>query len=168
MSPHFKGLDNRAARGQFASTFVPHRFSAFWLRSKCSICSYQLNIWYEGHCPSSILNWFLKGDGVLELAPALSRVGPVLQYRRDRHTTPLIPHISFCPGLATRSSLVESYKDNFLNRFALYWVNTICNLNLISIRMALWQNHHGKFHVLCNCTFLFVSFLWKCHPLFCS
>ena len=21
-----------------------HRFSAFWLRSKCSICSYQLNI----------------------------------------------------------------------------------------------------------------------------
>ena len=23
-----------------------YRFSAFWLRSKCSICSYQLNIWY--------------------------------------------------------------------------------------------------------------------------
>ena len=23
---------------------VQHRFSAFWLRSKCSICSYQLNI----------------------------------------------------------------------------------------------------------------------------
>ena len=40
-------------------TFTWHRFSAFWLRSKCSICSYQLNIWYEGHVPSSILNWFL-------------------------------------------------------------------------------------------------------------
>jgi hypothetical protein len=26
-----------------------YRFSAFWLRSKCSICSYQLNIWYGSH-----------------------------------------------------------------------------------------------------------------------
>ena len=26
-----------------------YRFSAFWLRSKCSICSYQLNIWYKDH-----------------------------------------------------------------------------------------------------------------------
>ena len=40
------------------------RFSAFWLRSKCSICSYQLNIWYRGHVPLSILNWFLEGDRV--------------------------------------------------------------------------------------------------------
>ncbi len=37
----------------------------FLLRSKCSICSYQLNIWYEDHVSSSILNWFLNGDGVL-------------------------------------------------------------------------------------------------------
>ena len=41
-----------------------YRFSAFWLRSRCSICSYQLNIWYEVHRTSSILNWFLDGDGV--------------------------------------------------------------------------------------------------------
>ena len=47
-----------------AQKTIRHRFSAFWLRSKCSICSYQLNIWYEGHVPSSILNWFLKGDGM--------------------------------------------------------------------------------------------------------
>ena len=39
--------------------FVNHRFSAFWLRSKCSICSYQLNIWYGLHSRSRILNWFL-------------------------------------------------------------------------------------------------------------
>ena len=26
-----------------------YRFSAFWLISKCSICSYQLNVWYGGH-----------------------------------------------------------------------------------------------------------------------
>jgi len=38
---------------------VWHRFSAFWLRSKCSICSYQLNIWYVPHRGTSILNWFL-------------------------------------------------------------------------------------------------------------
>ena len=34
-----------------------HRFSAFWLRSKCSICTYQVNIWYGRHVPPSILNW---------------------------------------------------------------------------------------------------------------
>ena len=45
-------------------TWLVHRFSAFWLRSKCSICSYQLNIWYEDHVSSSILNSFLQGDGM--------------------------------------------------------------------------------------------------------
>ena len=69
-------------------TFSQHRFSAFWLRSKCSICSYQLNIWYGGHVPRSILNWFLQGDEVQELAPASSRVGLALQYRQDRPTSP--------------------------------------------------------------------------------
>ena len=71
------------------TTSLWHRFSAFWLRSKCSICSYQLNIWYGGHVPPSILNWFLQGDEVQELAPALSRVGLALQYRQDRPTSPL-------------------------------------------------------------------------------
>ena len=70
---------------------VQHRFSAVWLRSKCSICSYQLNIWYGGHVPPSILNWFLQGDEVQELAPASSRVGLALQYRQDRPTSPLRP-----------------------------------------------------------------------------
>ena len=67
-----------------------YRFSAFWLRSKCSICSYQLNIWYGSHVLPSILNWFLPGDEVQELAPALSRVDPVLQYRWDRPTSPIM------------------------------------------------------------------------------
>ena len=68
-----------------------YRFSAFWLRSKCSICSYQLNIWYGNHVFPSILNWFLQGDEVQELAPASSRVGLALQYRQDRPTSPLTP-----------------------------------------------------------------------------
>ena len=72
-----------------AVTSCGYRFSAFWLRSKCSICSYQLNIWYGGHVPPSILNWFLEGDRVQELAPALSRVDLALQYRQDRPTSPL-------------------------------------------------------------------------------
>ena len=60
---HFNGLGIPGAVGYTALTCGLHRFSAFWLRSKCSICSYQLNIWYEDHVSSSILNWFLKGDG---------------------------------------------------------------------------------------------------------
>ena len=51
-------------RNRLLEANIWYRFSAFWLRSKCSICSYQLNIWYEGHRPSSILNWFLDGDRV--------------------------------------------------------------------------------------------------------
>ena len=43
-------------------TLLRHRFLAFWLWSKCSICSYQLNIWYEDHVSSSILIWFLPGE----------------------------------------------------------------------------------------------------------
>ena len=42
-----------------------YRFSAFWLRSKCSICSYQLNIWYASHWEASILNWCLDRGRVL-------------------------------------------------------------------------------------------------------
>ena len=42
-----------------------YRFSAFWLRSKCSICSYQLNIWYVPHRGTTILNWFLDMDRAL-------------------------------------------------------------------------------------------------------
>ena len=48
--------------GAWLRTLWKHRFSAFWLRSKCSICSYQLNIWYEDHVSSSILIWFLPGE----------------------------------------------------------------------------------------------------------
>ena len=88
---HFeKGLCTDSLTGQPGNTDL-YRFSAFWLRSKCSICSYQLNIWYGSHVLSSILIWFLTGDGVLGLALALSQVSLVLQYHQDRplpHSTP--------------------------------------------------------------------------------
>ena len=53
-----------------------YRFSAFWLRSKCSICSYQLNIWYGPHCGSRILNWFLNIGGALSACTASSTGRP--------------------------------------------------------------------------------------------
>ena len=58
----FTGLGMAVMRVIFCPSLTPHRFSAFWLRSKCSICSYQLNIWYEDHVSSSILIWFLPGE----------------------------------------------------------------------------------------------------------
>jgi len=48
-----------------------YRFSAFWLRSKCSICFYQLNIWYVPHWGTSILNWFLDTDEMSGACSAL-------------------------------------------------------------------------------------------------
>ena len=83
--------------GNLDSPSSGYRFSAFWLRSKCSICSYQLNIWYGRHVLPSILNWFLQGDRVQELAPALSWVGLVLQYHQDWPTEPHSqPWITLC------------------------------------------------------------------------
>ena len=82
----FTGLGMALVRVIFCPSLTPHRFSAFWLRSKCSICSYQLNIWYEDHVSSSILNGFLQGMERQELAPVPWRVGLALQYRKDRLT----------------------------------------------------------------------------------
>ena len=56
--PFWKWLCTDSLTGQ-PGNIDPYRFSAFWLRSKCSICSYQLNIWYGLHSRSRILNWFL-------------------------------------------------------------------------------------------------------------
>ena len=56
--------------------FIRHRFSAFWLRSKCSICSYQLNIWYGPQRGPSILNWFLRTGEKLGACSALATGRP--------------------------------------------------------------------------------------------
>ena len=119
-----------------------HRFSAFWLRSKCSICSYQLNIWYGGHVPPSILNWFLQGDEVQELAPALSRVGLALQYRQDRPTSPLTPqdHHHCCQlvwqpkwkFLSYCKTMKNSQKLSNLSRAILNWIYQILVWNTLS------------------------------------
>lgn len=58
------------------ATIFQHRFSAFWLRSKCSICSYQLNIWYVPHWGTSILNWFLNTGEMSGACSALATGWP--------------------------------------------------------------------------------------------
>ena len=108
---------------------VRHRFSAFWLRSKCSICSYQLNIWYGGHVPPSILNWFLQGDEVQELAPASSRVGLALQYRQDRPTSPLRPR---------DPQYHQQHQTLFYHKKCKIW-QVICCGNKAFIKTQLWR-----------------------------
>ena len=96
-------------------TLFNYRFSAFWLRSKCSICSYQLNIWYGPYMGPRILNWFLETGGMSGLAPLPSRVGPVLQYLRDRRTP-----------LEGKSKLMN-LKNWRLMRFLIHCRNHICS-----------------------------------------
>ena len=93
------------------TVFTWHRFSAFWLRSKCSICSYQLNIWYGPHWGPSILNWFLQlgedagacsdfSTGWPGLAvppgaahsPHRGKWKPILSNKPNKQLTPLTPH----------------------------------------------------------------------------
>ena len=66
--------NNKDSNNMWQTPFVVHKVVALarpvlsllglLAKIKCSICSYQLNIWYESHGLSSILNWFLDGDGV--------------------------------------------------------------------------------------------------------
>ena len=44
LDPVSRSLALQGRVGFFSLTSSLYRFSAFWLRSKCSICSYQLNI----------------------------------------------------------------------------------------------------------------------------
>ena len=71
--------------------WLRYRFLAFWLRSKCSICSYQLNIWYEVHRTSSILNLFLTGDEVSVACYGFVTCRPCIAVPQGFwHTSPII------------------------------------------------------------------------------
>ena len=94
---------------------IQYRFSAFWLRSKCSICSYQLNIWYAPYMGASILNWFLNlGEvvrGLLHLRHGLtwycstSRLGPLLFWGEIKQKW---NKVSFTKKLRTRDNNTSS------------------------------------------------------------
>ena len=54
---------------------------------KCSICSYQFNIWYGVHSTPCILIWFLAFElGTKRFTSPCSRVAPRLHYTRARLT----------------------------------------------------------------------------------
>ena len=74
---------------RWARDIALYRFSAFWLRSKCSICSYQLNIWYGPHWGPSILNWFLQLREVTGACSVLPAGSPGLAVLPGRAHPPL-------------------------------------------------------------------------------
>ena len=61
----------------------------FWLRSKCSICSYQLNIWYATHRVASILNLFFAAGEVLEACSNFATGRPGIAVPPGMHTIPI-------------------------------------------------------------------------------
>ena len=98
-SSRISALSPQSAFGADLTTTALYRFSAFWLRSKCSICSYQLNIWYDPHVGSTILNWFLAHGEVL---------GACSTFAADR------------PGIAVPPGLVHSPRgEKNMNNYSL-------------------------------------------------
>jgi len=76
-SPHGLHVSwgNRGNGGRFRASLL-----GLLAKIKCSICSYQLNIWYAAHWVAHILNWFLElgcGKGAC-LVPATGCLGIAL------------------------------------------------------------------------------------------
>ena len=82
-----------------------YRFSAFWLRSKCSICSYQLNIWYVTYMVTTILNWFLELGGMSEACLASAKGWP---------------------GIAVPPGTAQTPYGDLKSHFLLYHATTYC------------------------------------------
>ena len=73
---------------QLAILFGSH--SSLLAKMKCSICSYQLNLWYVEHQLINLI--FEAGWGEQELALALSHVASVLHYRRALRAPERVHH----------------------------------------------------------------------------
>ena len=66
---------------------------------KCSICSYQLNLWYKEHVSFSRLTLFLCLGGCCSLLYQTPSVAPVLQYLRVPRLQPFHENFNlFCPN----------------------------------------------------------------------
>ena len=64
VQPINRNSTNNEVHVIYSSTFVQgrHTFLGLLAKIKCSICSYQFNIWYTGNVQYSILNEFFRGD----------------------------------------------------------------------------------------------------------
>ena len=139
----------------FALTRGLHRFSAFWLRSKCSICSYQLNIWYENHVFSSILNLFLLGMECQELAPVLSRVDLALQYRKDWPTPITTRDFQNCLAMLTLGGAGCSSSALNLDTHGNFSTNIECQTVLQHSYECIhqcWVCAHDQVAIYCKCS----------------
>ena len=128
--------------GPFVATAL-YRFSAFWLRSKCSICSYQLNIWYDPHVGSTILNWFLDHGEVL---------GACSTFAADR------------PGIAVPPGLVHSPRGEILNKIN-HFLNFSKNLDnsyMIRLRRRLWKHSFMDISLSTHFKAWYNLIWWKC------
>ena len=103
--------------------FSWHRFSAYWLRSKCSICSYQLNIWYVAHWVTTILNWFLKLGEVAGACSALTTGRPGIA---------LTSRIFFGP-LLKKYGAINCHNGGLIS---------ITQKNEVDIHCTCWQCRH--------------------------
>ena len=113
----------------FATLFV-YRFSAFWLRSKCSICSYQLNIWYVPHWGTSILNWFLDIGEMSGACSALATGWPGIAVLPGSAHSP--------PGEKNQTKKKLPYQTHFSENFA-FW-NVQCyqtNTRIITVQQNI-------------------------------
>ena len=139
----------------FAQTRNLYRFSAFWLRSKCSICSYQLNIWYKGHVPFSILNLFLQGMECQELAPVLSRVDLALQYRKDWPTPITTRDFQNCLAMLTLGGAGCSSSALNLDTHGNFSTNIECQTVLQHSYECIhqcWVCAHDQVAIYCKCS----------------
>ena len=141
----------------FAQTRSLHRFSAFWLRSKCSICSYQLNIWYKGHVPFSILNLFLQGMECQELAPVLSRVDLALQYRKDWPTPITTQEFWNSLAMLTLGGAGYSYSALYQD---IHW-NSSTNIEY----QTVLQHWYDCIHQCWACAHDHVAIYYKCSSI---
>ena len=153
LNPVSRSLALQGRVALFALTRVLHRFSAFWLRSKCSICSYQLNIWYGNHAFPSILNLFLQGMECQELAPVLSRVDLALQYRKD-WPTPITTQ-NFWNSLAMLTLGGVGYGFSTLNQ------DIHGNISTYIERQTVLQRLHNCTHQCWVCAHEHVAIYYK-------
>ena len=102
---------------------VLYRFSAYWLRSKCSICSYQFNIWYVLHRGTSILIWFLTLGKMFWACSNFATGWPGIAVPPG--TAHLFPKKKMKPKLSTKRGPiipVVSFPSHHMQHYMLCWL----------------------------------------------
>ena len=112
---------------------ICYRFSAFWLRSKCSVCSYQLNIWYSPHRGLQYINLIFgvrrRQRGLLQ-----SLHGSSLHCSTADFGSPFL-----------KSNIVTLYPNT--TAYWLKWTETVSywvNMSIAVVTIFLWTLRDGR------------------------